>query len=555
MKLHFGLVAFLFSLTLFSYESPPLSVFENQEINERLKSFYHWPPLAQAMNVQGTKIYPLSERIYQGREVLRTKLKSFEHPLLEQAQAKALPQYLSWYCKNVLKRISSFFECEGLKAWADFKKDDTVEELARSWVNTVTYDLNEIPLEGSSERPLWSDDFWAMERGLTSYRYAFSDWFNSYREAIESYFQPQEWLSLQNPLEETSLKKILKWSPAEKYDLTLKDEMFSLTHEQKQEGEAYKNEEGEVEGWMGLCHGWAPASIMVPRPEKPLTLVGLHGVPVTWYPNDIKAMVTLAWANGNWKSNFVGRRCEQKKLKTYANGRIRSGECFDNNPATFHLALGNLIGIEKTSFVMDKAFDYQVWNQPIVSYSFIYFNPLQPSIRSRDWKKVAVLYDVKFKKKDRFQKPLTRGKFMEGSRERVRRLRDSQQDGHIKKIVGVIATVDFLVETTPPNHGPSPSEDTVGRDTYLYDLEIAQEGEKFSVTGGEWLQNNHPDFFFVPQKESSAQLVWDYMIEQDPLEVGKEASTQSGYPLCKLIKQLVEGSQSGETISYFCPKP
>ncbi len=212
MKLHFGLVAFLFSLTLFSYESPPLSVFENQEINERLKSFYHWPPLAQAMNVQGTKIYPLSEKIYQGREVLRTKLKSFEHPLLEQAQAKALPQYLSWYCKNVLKRISSFFECEGLKAWADFKKDDTVEELARSWVNTVTYDLNEIPLEGSSERPLWSDDFWAMERGLTSYRYAFSDWFNSYREAIESYFQPQEWLSLQNPLEETSFKKILKWS-------------------------------------------------------------------------------------------------------------------------------------------------------------------------------------------------------------------------------------------------------------------------------------------------------------------------------------------------------
>jgi hypothetical protein len=371
---------------------------------------------------------------------------------------------------------------------------------------------------------------------------------------VKAYSQPNEWLSFQS-LPFSSLNQIiLEWSPAEKYDLSIQDPLFSLTNEQKEEGSWYEDEEGDVEGWMGLCHGWASASIMIPRPEKPVTLPGPEQTSITWYPNDIKAMLTLAWANGQWDSNFIGRRCEQKELTTFPNGRIDSQDCFDINPATFHLALGNLVGREKGSFIMDKAYDYQVWNQPIVAYEFEYFNPLNPEMRDSDWKKVAVDYDKTFKSQDRFQKPLTRGKFFEGRREGNERNLDDSQDAHITKIVGVIARVVYLVESIPPEFGPEPGEDLKSREVYLYDLELMQTESGWETTGGEWLQNNHPDFLFVPKKGSVAQSFWDWLPQDNFLKNAQRASQMGGYPMCSVVKKLVENSVSAPGTEYQCPE-
>lgn len=533
---------FLFCLSLQSFAGhlTELTPIETFQLEKRIQDFYSWPVKPEAMDSQGVKFNPATGLPLVLHPELSSSVDVNEPPLIRQAQRKASPQYQRWYCDHVLKKISPHFPCGKIRTWGNFLRDDKVSDLTDSWVETTSYSPDEVAVEGQSDRPLWSDDYWAMARGLTSYRYAEGNWFYGYREAIEAYFQPQAWLSLATSSLEEKNAEMLKWSPSEKYDLTIGDLDFSLTHEQKEEGRGYENEEGEVEGWMGLCHGWAPASIMVPKPMKPVEEEGPEGSLVIWYPNDIKAMVTLAWANGDWDSNFIGRRCEQKKLKTLPNGRISTQDCFDNNPATFHLALGNLIGKAKASFVMDKAYDYQVWNQPVVSYQFMYFNPLDPSQKSKQWAEVAVNYDEAFKERDRFQKPLTRGKFMEG-REDHRSLRSGVQDSHIKKIVGVIATVVYLVETTPPEFGPSPGEDQFGRDTYLYDLEIAKVDDAWTITGGEWHQNNHPDFLFVPKKNASALSVWDFL-SQDPKSIGPLASQKAGYPLCKVIKGLVEKS-------------
>jgi len=552
VKFLFGFLLLWFSRESFSRGLFELTPSEKKETEERIEYFYSWPIKPGAMDSQAVKTDPVLGKPLNPHLELFARRDASLSPLLQQAGLKTSTKYLNWYCEKVLRKISPDFPCgkKKLRAWGNVLRDDKVADLAETWVEEIAYSLDEIPVEGESDRPLWSDDYWAMERGLTSYRYSEGQWFNGYTEAIGSFSQPEEWVSLKRRGLEKMNVTISRWSPSEKYDLTIEDIQFSLTNEQKREGKYYENEEGEVEPWMGLCHGWAPASIMVPKPQRPVELPGPEGSTVIWNPNDIKAMVTLAWANGEWESNFIGRRCEQKKLKTFPNGRISSQDCFDTNPATFHLALGNLIGKANASFVMDKAYDYQVWNQPLVGYRFEYFNPLNPRTKSRNWEEVAVDYDKEFKKKDRFQSPLTRGKFMEGSNtERV--LRSSLQDGHIAKIVGVIATVVYLVETTPPEFGPTAGEDQYGRDTYLYDLEIAKDGQQWVVTGGEWHQNNHPDFLFVPKKNSFAQAFWDFLGD-DPKAMGPHASRNGAYPLCKIVKNLVESSAK-ESASYPCP--
>ncbi|NDC24954.1 MAG: hypothetical protein EBZ49_12645, partial [Proteobacteria bacterium] len=475
---------FLFSIVSWAQSITELTSLEKHEVTNRLEQIYKFPHHPQALELIGKKVNSAS-----GEPVFpHPELKKYgpieQDPLMKQAQIKATEKYRNWYCTKVLKRIWLGFSCSGFQSWASVENEDRVADLADTWVDKLTYDLSDIPTRGESLRPLWSDDFWPMVWGLTSYRYSQAQAFNSYREAITSYAQPSEWLKLLlNPIEELNTQ-VVDWSPSEKYDLTVQDEQFSLTQEQKEEGDWYRSTEGEVEGWMGLCHGWAPASIMVERPELPVTVPGTKDSSVLWYPNDIKAMITLAWANGSWDSNFIGRRCEQKKIKRFPNGRISSQDCFDTNPATFHLALGNLVGKEKASFIMDNAYDYQVWNQPVVAYEFTYFNPFDRSKQSKDWQKVAVVYDKHFKKKDRFQKPLTRGSHLEGPSDPVTRLRRNHRpDEHIKKVVGVIASVIYLVETSPPEHGPSPGTDLKVRDVYLYDLELANEDGVWMATG------------------------------------------------------------------------
>src|SRR5690606_8189231 len=67
-----------------------------------------------------------------------------------------------------------------------------------------------------------------------------------------------------------------------------------------------------------------------------------------------------------------------------AYGRILDESCFDSNPATWHLAVTNQMGIHNRSFVMDSTFDAEVWNYPLASYRYRYFHP-------ETWKEGATL--------------------------------------------------------------------------------------------------------------------------------------------------------------------
>lgn len=518
-----------------------LSSTEAKEIEARLNNFYSENTRGNAMSENVPKMSVKKMQWADPNPRLKWELQ-LSNPLLQSAGKKSLPEFHKARCEHLFKGKFPYLECKEAAFLDEREQGDPFVALVRTWITSenIARDLNSIPVKGAVDVPVWSGDYWRMQWGLTSYRYAEGKYYKNYKEAVDAYHQPGEWLTAASTLipDELSMK-VFKWSPAEKYDLLTGDESMTLTLEQKNEGYYNTNSEGDVESWFGICHGWAPASFMVPSPNRPVTAVSSRGTKVTWYPDDVKAIATLAWANGGFRTNFIGGRCEQKNPETYENGRLTQANCFDNNPYTFHLSLGNMIGNLKKPVIMDAAFDYQVWNQPILSYEFTYFNPLDRTKKGQKWEEFVVPYDNKFKSQDRFQKPLTRGE----------KLGSKYDDSKVSHVVGVMATIVYLAETTAIHEATPVSNSTI-RVTYTYDLEFETNSGKLVPTGGEWHENRHPDFLWVPEKESFAQAAYDSEpVKVDLAKLPERLTTvtavtasQTGYPLCKVLSPLVEAA-------------
>ena len=137
-------------------------------------------------------------------------------------------------------------------------------------------------------------------------------------------------------------------------------------------GERCSKRLGEEKGrciptWWGICHAWAPVAIMEPEPVHPVTRNG-----VTFKVNDIKALLTLAW--DQTKSKFLSLRCNEDDsadgitYDEYGNPTGSDIECKDTNAGTFHVVVANYLGLKGESFVEDRTFDDEVWNQPVAAY-------------------------------------------------------------------------------------------------------------------------------------------------------------------------------------------
>jgi hypothetical protein len=137
-------------------------------------------------------------------------------------------------------------------------------------------------------------------------------------------------------------------------------------------GEACAKRAGQTGGrciptWWGICHAWSPAAILTPEPKNPVTHNG-----VTFKVQDIKALVTLAY--DRTETRFVSLRCNQLDSEQEINfdkyGRPTGGSasCRDTNAGTFHVLMTNYLGRQGESFVYDRTFDHEVWNQPLRGY-------------------------------------------------------------------------------------------------------------------------------------------------------------------------------------------
>ena len=382
----------------------------------------------------------------------------------------------------------------------------------------------------------WSDTYWPMNEGVLGSRYGslgfmkgMRNW-RGYADHIRSTGN-----TLKDIYDRGDRAEISTLSPSEKYDLligTLTDgsqisQNGYLTPRMWEEGRTYVDGKGDVESWMGICQGWSAAAIMMPRPATTLMVMGADGkTPLTFYPSDLKGLASFLWAYGIYENNFIGGRCNAKDVRRDdETGRILDEECFDLNPANFHVALINQIGVAGRSMVLDATFDYEVWNQPIYSYRYSYVNP-QTGKETENLKEATV----------------SREDFTE---DRFKRFRSNRA----RSYVGVVLELTYAVETLPTQNGfDAPKFDSMQTVSYIYDLELDKDG---NIIGGEWYLDAHPDFLWKPKADARARSEGDRQLsnggdwkmnEALPAfwqDIARRSAISTGMPLAEIVERMV----------------
>jgi hypothetical protein len=374
--------------------------------------------------------------------------------------------------------------------------------------------------QGFAQIKPWSGYYWPAYEGGIGARYADTKFPRG-----DSFLSNFKYYKKNYHKNSTQIKSLDSLAPSEKYDLVWSDKDWSLTYYSWAVGRRSYQLTGEVESWMGICHGWAPAAINVPEPKKAFD-VEIPGLDkkVRIYPNDVKALVSQLWAQAKLGSRFIGGRCNDKNPEVDSVGRIITKDCFDVNPASWHLVLLNLMGKQKQSFVFDAIYDYEVWNQPISSYEFKYFNPVTHQV-SNDMGASLIPY-LSFVQ-DPFRK---------------------YRDPKTSSVVGIELMLKYVVESDPYQGSPDSVQTT--RETqvkYYYDLELDSD---FNVIGGEWYQLAHPDMMWkpsIPKPLAMGEIENDVWNGRFPLPthlfpISLEA-TKLNQPLSFIINKWIELSK------------
>jgi len=393
-------------------------------------------------------------------------------------------------------------------------------------------------MKGNLAESPWSDDYWAIYKGVLGNRYTDwnlealgTDWGKRFKYVQEADNVASKILEKAVATGAPNASSLDNLSPAEKYDILVGDTHFTLTKKMWAEGKRYADSNGgNVETWMGICHGWAPAAYMLPRPRNQITVVAADGkTKLNFYPSDIKGLASQLWASAapHYGQRFIGGRCNTKSPAATTVGdkqRTQDQSCFDNNPGTWHLAVTHLIGKAKRSFVLDATYDYEVWNQPVYGYSYSYFNPL--TRKSVTTLKAAQVELAQMGDKDLFK---------------------ATRSPQTKSIVGVAMQLAYVAETSPSHaRNDDASKDLITTVDYLYDLELDANG---NIIGGEWYHKTHPDFLWTYDAGARAQVPGDAALKTTDWKPGAplpaawtglaKRTSASGLPMATIVEALI----------------
>ncbi len=271
--------------------------------------------------------------------------------------------------------------------------------------------------------------------------------------------------------------------------------------------------------WEGICHGWSTAAGIVPRPRKTISFTLPDGRNLKFYPTDIKALISLLWANSlvqdlkiidettgkNIGGGVIaqGLRCNLKNPKIDDWGRYyddqpdpfngdHSPRCIGVHPAIWHLGLVNLIGKQGRSFVVERKVNEEVDNHPMYSYKMYYYHPYKGKFYNNINANIASINS-----KDKFE---------------------DFRSPQAKYIIGVKAFVTYIDWKRPQRFfNDNESYDKTTTVKMYYDLEL---DENYNIVGGQWRPeqsptssrnndqytdkgkyNTQPDFFWVITKD------------------------------------------------------
>lgn len=360
--------------------------------------------------------------------------------------------------------LMSFSTASAREALSAPAADDTFAPIVAP--ETAILDLGIMSVNGlmsgfSAHEP-WAASYWPIHKGLLGYRYSDPD-FPKSKTFMTNYSYYQN-----HPSEVYLAAGQMKMlSPAEKYDLLVGDPNWTLTRANWRKGVDDYEQNGVVATWTGICHGWsAAAHIGTPAPFSAVNATDVTGsYSIHFYPHDIKALVSLLWAQNSPATRKVGNRCRQSIPSWDPNGRPTDPSCLDTNPMNWHTTLINRIGVQKKTLVMDASAGAEVWNYPIIGYDYHYFNPstLEPSHQLS-----ASLVAVDQFRADRYA---------------------ATRSPEARFVVGIIMDL-YHPPLVEPNTGVTKTNVWTSK-RFIYDLELDQ---NLRVIGGEWYGKDRPDF-------------------------------------------------------------
>ncbi|KAJ0391606.1 hypothetical protein P43SY_012079 [Pythium insidiosum] len=226
-----------------------------------------------------------------------------------------------------------------------------------------------------------------------------------------------------------------------------------------------------IPGWFGICHAWAPAAYMEPEPKCDVTKNG-----VTFRPFDIKGLMTAVYDGVQLPTVFTGARFdgpdEPKNLDKY--GRYQDAARRDIGAGFFHIALTNIMGKFKQSFVVDVTAGAEVWNQPVRSYEVVRSELMDPSRASMQYFGTQTYP---------FNPSMVRLAYV---KTRFSYMAEANEDGPL-----IPRRADTYTRTVE----------------YEYFLELDSNN---NIIGGEWLglsRYKHPDFLWFPRTRPDLSAV------------------------------------------------
>lgn len=289
--------------------------------------------------------------------------------------------------------------------------------------------ISRLPTSGQLSIKPWSDSYWPSQAGGIADRWQTND--NSF-----SYSSPSREM-----LKSMSEQQIAVLSPAEKYDIFMGRYNYPTVQSER------SRTSPSAPSWEGICHGWAPASVVYKEPQ-PVKLTNSDGITISFGSSDIKALLSFYQGQvAAGRASFIGQRCNVDLSNNPSAGR--SAECRDTNAGSFHIALANQIGRFKQGFIVDITRDLEVWNQPVHSFSSsIDTTPRSPSLGAAP--------------------------------------------GTVKEF-NVTTRMTYGVETQATWRAFGDGQALSTR-TYQYRLELDANNQ---IIGGEWLTEDRPDFMWI----------------------------------------------------------
>lgn len=466
--------------------------------------------------------------------------------------------------------------------------------------------LNDLGLEsGKAATQPWASSFLPAKLGYAAD--PFADRLGTYSSQIDLPGGYAWYMNNRMPKQSTlfktlSVEKINKLSAAEKYDLLIGTfgQETSVSANLWKQAITIKKQSG-MSFWTGMCHGWSPASIAVPRPENAIqvksTLYHIDGkdyqYDITFYPDEIKELATVLWANtsgwdsqSTWEMNdidqasgkrgidkwgekgvipMLGRRCNKSHPKRDKVGHVIGVQFF--NPSD-RLPLATEAEATATSCDPNSEGCYKnVIKRPTEEQKMKYLadnecDDLDPAlfhlitVNHVGRKHHSMVLDVDYNAPVN-NHPLSNYSYTyfdpktgeTGTYENsVRNVEDFNDDvlaryrtHGVSQIVGVKMSVN-VTNWRPLTQNDTDSElnDKLLKKVFIYDLELDSSG---NVIGGEWrgdMKNRVTPFFGIRGKTNHPDFIWWPSDQVQPYTGGEGQWSLNGnvFPEGKTMEDL-----------------